>query len=450
MIYKKTWLSFILIACLFCTGAVTGFPQNAAASGASDIRQLQELIERATPGETVKLPGGIYEGKLSIDKSVHVIAEEDVHIVNKGNEPAITVYADHVRIEGLRITQDSKEESAAVLVSSKDNQVSGLKIETRTFGIMLRDAERNDISNNQIVWLDDPSRPAVKMSEKRNGIDLYQSNDNRIEFNEVAGMNDGIYLESSHRNLVENNRVDHSRYGIHCMYTEGTVVRDNSGKFNITGAMIMGVQGAEVSGNTFVKQSESVNSQGLLLFDVQTSRIHSNKVEGNRVGLYIEQSQENEFWNNDVNQNFIGIQLLESDGNRFSGNRFIANVIEAEATDSIDNELHGNFWDSFRGIDTDKDGLSDISYGINPFFQRLTADTPAYQLFFQSPGMVFLESMLASGRAEWTTDISPLMGPGDSASEAAGSSNDWRLAAISLLLLGAATTIILLAGVRKS
>lgn len=66
----------------------------------------------------------------------------------------------------------------------------------------------------------------------------------------------------------------------------------------------MGVDDAVVTGNQFVKQSENVNSQGLLLFDVHTSRVDDNIVEGNRVGFYMEDSSDNVLSNNRVLRNY--------------------------------------------------------------------------------------------------------------------------------------------------
>ncbi|WP_409340597.1 nitrous oxide reductase family maturation protein NosD [Paenibacillus sp. MBLB4367] len=441
-----TGMFVIFTLVLYMTAATS----HAQALAMSPIDKLQDLIDQTKAGQTVRLPAGIYEGTLIINKPLHLLAEQETRIVNTSKNPAVSITADGVKLEGLTITQNAEEESSAVFVSANEVVLEKLIIYTRSFGILLRDADRNEIIDCRIEWLERPDLPPVKLSEKRNGIDLYHSHENTILQNDITGMNDGIYLESSHKSAVERNRIKNSRYGVHCMYTEETIVRGNTGMFNITGAMVMGVKDAEVSGNSFMKQSESVNSQGLLLFDVQTSRIYDNKVEGNRVGLYIEQSNKNELWNNDVFQNFVGIQLLESEGNRFTANRFIGNVIDAESADSVDNELYGNFWDSFRGIDTDKDGMSDIAYAINPFFQSLTSDTPAYQLFFQSPGMVFLESMMSAGKEEWTTDNAPLMSPDKEEDELSPSSNSVvGVTAISFLLLAISITTITVTGVKR-
>lgn len=424
--------------------------ETALAADNGAYLNLQQLINRTPKGGTLTLKSAEYEGAITIDKPIRIQAEGNVRLRNGANQSAVQIRADGVHVQGLQIVQEGREETAAVLVTASGAVLESLDIRTRSYGIVLRDGGRNEIRHTAIRWMDSPGQPAVKLSDKRNGIDLFNSHDNRIVDNYISSMNDGIYMENSHRIQVERNRIEHSRYGLHCMYIDGTVMRDNVGSYNVTGAMIMGVKDVEVTGNKFFKQSESVNSQGLLFFDVQTSRIFNNKVEGNRVGLYIEQSHRNEFRNNEVVQNFVGVQFLESEGNRFVSNRFTRNVIEAEASESKLNAFSGNYWEAFRGIDTNGDGSSELSYAINPFFQRLTSATPAYQLFFQSPGMLFLESMYTSGKAEWSVDKAPLMNPeirseaGDASSGSAGT------LAAGLLLLFLSVFTILYLGVKRT
>jgi len=441
--------SSICAATASVTAAVTA--GNQSGSTAEGDSTLQRLVDESPSGGTVVIPAGKYEGTLLINKPLTLIGEPGAVLHNTSAASAVTVKASGVRISSLEIVQEARGESAAVSVTdTTDTQLSGLIIRTHAFGILLRDASKGEIRESRVTWIDEQGLSPAKMSGKRNGIDLYNSHDNKIVNNRAAGMNDGIYLESSNRNEVEGNQVDSSRYGVHLMYTEGTVVRNNFGARNITGAMVMGVKNAEVTGNVFYKQSESVNSQGLLLFDVHTSLIKDNKVEGNRVGLYVEQSTGNRFEHNQVLRNFVGIQLLESEGNTFLKNDFIANVIEAEATDSTDNKLDGNFWDAFSGMDPNGDGRSDIAYPMNPFFQQLTSRTPAFQLFFQSPGMLFLEQLFVEGRAGWTTDHSPSMTPVNYAVSAAGNDGRTGVLMVSLLLLVISVLMIYYAGVRRS
>jgi len=431
-------------------GVVAATADNRSGSTAEGESPLQRLVDQAPSGGTVVVPAGEYEGTLLINKPITMIGEPGAVLRNTTANAAVTIKAAGVRLGRLEIVQEARGESAAVAVTgTTDAHLSELTIRTHAFGILLRDANKSEIRDSKVTWIDEQGLSPTKMSGKRNGIDLFNSHDNKIVNNRAAGMNDGIYLESSDRNEVEGNQVDSSRYGVHLMYTKGTVVRNNFGARNITGAMVMGVKNAEVTGNVFYKQSESVNSQGLLLFDVHSSLIRDNKVEGNRVGLYVEQSNGNRFEHNQVLSNFVGIQLLESEDNSFLNNDFIANVIEAEATDSQNNKLSGNFWDAFSGIDPNGDGRSDISYPMNPFFQQLTSRTPAFQLFFQSPGMLFLEQLFVEGRAGWTTDHAPSMTPVNYSVSTTGNEGRTGVLAVSLLLLAISVLMIYYAGVRR-
>ena len=220
----------------------------------------------------------------------------------------------------------------------------------------------------------------------------------------------------------------------------------------MTGAMIMGVKNTVISGNSFRKQSTNVHSQGILLYDVHQSSIHNNVVEGNRVGMNIAESSGNEIHDNAVLRNFVGIQLVLAEANEFTRNQLVSNVIEASALDSPNNVLMENYWDSFQGLDLNRDGISEISYAINPFYEQLVSRNSAYQLFFQSPGMVFLSELFTEGREQWTTDKSPRMSMDTESDlhmsvESATDSNVVWL--FGLILLGMATFIIIYMGVLR-
>ena len=432
-------------------GFTWGCPPSAIAEQAVMNGELQALIDRTAVGDTLVLPEGSYNGPITISNPITIIGNDSVEITSlEEQSPIIQIDSDQVTLRNLKISQPLAADNAALLITGNNAVLDTLTIDTSSYGIVLRDGGQHEISNTTIRWTPASSSKQSKLSDKRNGINLFNSHGNRIHNNRISRMNDGIYLESSNRNIVENNKVDHSRYGIHCMYTNQTIVRGNTGEYNVTGAMIMGVRDAEVRDNRLVKQSENVNSQGLLLFDVQTSRIINNRVEGNRVGLYIEQSHKNEFEHNEVIQNFVGIQFLESNQNQFINNDFVGNVIPAEANESTDNRFERNYWDDFHGIDTDGDGRSDMKFAMNPFFQRLTSVTPAFQLFFQSPGMQFLENMYTAGKEEWTTDKAPLMNPSARELKPAKDNNDPKVWMLGIVLFLGSITIITKMGVKRT
>ncbi|WP_239619242.1 right-handed parallel beta-helix repeat-containing protein [Cohnella mopanensis] len=434
----------LTIAILFVSVASSLFGSAQANTTEAPAKALQLLIDNAMPGDTIVLEDGKYLGPAIINKQLTIKGSRHTVVTADGKPTVIDIRSNQVAIEGISIVQRLAGDSSAIIVNSDHVSLDNLSIETRGFGILLRNANEGIIKNNRIVWSGANNNERASMSKKNNGIDLYDSHDNRIEANEISDMRDGIYLENSHRSNVANNLIYRSRYGIHCMYTDGTRIIGNQGEYNVTGAMIMGVRDAVVSNNSFRKQSENVNSQGLLLFDVQTSLIEDNVVEGNRVGIYMEQSSNNELRNNSVLRNFMGIQFLESSDNRFNHNQLIANVIEAEALESSGNRLDSNYWDSVQGLDVNDDGLSDISYAINPFYQRLIQKTPAFQLFFQSPGMIYLSNLFMNDKDNWATDRTPLMSLPPALADRTNLPQETRsyVWIASLILLSASLTII--------
>ncbi|MCR2802758.1 right-handed parallel beta-helix repeat-containing protein [Paenibacillus soyae] len=443
-------LAVMLIA-LLCSNAGILNSVEAAKQNETDS-DLQARIDQAKAGDIITLASGEYEGPLTISKPLTLEAEPgaEVTIANKSEQPAVTVASHDVTLTGFRINDAAMKEQPSILINrSQSFRLANLEIETGSYGIRMADSNQGEIRNTLIEWAGERADAPVKLSEKGNGIDLYQSHDNVLEGNTIIAMHDGIYMENSDRNTVAANRFERLRYGVHCMYTVGTVIRDNAGEYNITGAMIMAVREVEVSSNRFAKQNENVNSQGILLFDAESSVIRDNVTEGNRVGLYVEQSARNTITGNRVIGNYIGLQLLKAEDNQITDNLFVGNVVQAEAKQSVRNELSANYWDAFQGIDTDGDGGSDIRYAISPFFQSVVKAKPAFQLFFQAPSFQFLEQLFQSDKEAWTKDAEPLMAPsGATAVQAAGEDHGLSMA-VSIMLLCAAVAILIKTGVKK-
>jgi len=438
-------------AVLFALLAVASSPfalAGASAYAAEQPASLQRIVDAAAPGDVVTLAAGEYEGPVVIGKTLTIRGQDGARVSVTGggaDDAVIDIRAANVALQGLDIRQNRRGEATAVAVGAEGAKLEELNIETGGYGIRLREADDATIRANRIVRIGTGTASGSGSGEAgaartSNGIDLFGSHGATIEGNEIDGMKDGVYLENSHRAVVRDNRVYRSRYGIHCMYTNETRIVGNVGEGNVTGAMVMGVSDALVQDNSFRKQSENVHSQGLLLFDVRTSRIEGNVVEGNRVGLYMEQSADNELTGNRLIRNFIGIQFLESSDNSFEGNSFVSNVIEAEATDSEGNRMDGNYWDAVQGLDANGDGRSDLAYAINPFYPRLVDKTPAFQLFFQSPGMTFLSERMTGEKDDWAKDVSPLMAAPEGTDEGANANGPGgsraKVGALGAALLG--------------
>ena len=411
---------------------------------------LQPLIDAAPEGAVLRLAPGEYGGPAAIGKRIAIEAEAGgaVTIVNADERPAVTVTAAGVRLRGLRIEQAGGRDNPAVRVTAPEAALEELDIVTDGYGIRLEQADRSAVRGAAVR----SSRPpGGRFTERRNGIDLYETDDAVIENNTVVSMYDAIYIENSDNVRITGNTVESSRYGIHVMYSDGTVIAGNDGRMNVTGAMVMTVDGVRLEGNVFAKQSENVNSQGILLFAARNSVVTGNVVSGNRVGIYVEGSSDNRIEGNEITDNFMGMQLIDSEGNVIADNQWIGNVADAGAQRSGANRIERNFWDAFSGIDADGDGASDLSYAVNPFFLSVTERRPVFQLLFQSPGMKFLEGLYGADRSGWAVDAAPLVSPARETDRTSRESGSGRAAgAAGALLLAAACAVIIISRRRTT
>lgn len=437
-----------LLALLCCAGTAAP-PSHAAAT--TEAIPLQPLIDATPAGQTLVLSGDrVYTGPAVVSAAITISSDGESIVKNGSDRPALTLAADGIVLKGIAVQESRTDpKKPAILVQSDGNRLEQLRIRSQGGGIFLRKANDNLILDSRIEGAH-PDDPAEPYSRRGNGIDLLASARNVIEGNTIVHVHDGVYAESSNDTRVRGNVATDSRYGYHFMFSAKPELADNIGEGNVTGGMVMGVEGAVVKGNRFEKQTENVNSQGILLFDVHRSEISGNRVVGNRVGLYIEQSTENHLADNVIVQNFIGMQMIQSSSNRLLNSLFAANVNQAQSTDSKDNELKGNYWDDFEALDANGDGLSDLSYEIDPFFLRLTEDIDAFQIFFQSPGLPFLAQMFHADTANWLKDPSPLLHPPFESPETDASlSGRWTWLPGALLLL-AVSTILYRWGYKKS
>jgi len=437
---SKTFAVALLAAALL----MAPLPAGAADGGGAET--LMERISRAQPGDTIVLAPGFYEGPVVIDRPLVLRAsgEGEAVLRNESPQPALTIVAADVTVTGIVIEDEARKEAPTVLVTGRGALLHDLRIRTGSDGIVIRDADGVRVSGCVVEW----APAGVRTADKGNGIDLFNAHGAELAGNVVRDVHDGIYIENSDDVMVTGNRIENSRYGIHTMYANRTVIRGNAGHRNVTGAMVMAARNSEIAGNTFTKQSENVHSQGILLFDAHDTRVTGNLAEGNRVGLYVELSTNNYFSQNRILNNYIGLQLIESENNLLTENLFAGNVAHATAKDSTANNLDGNYWDTFRGLDTDGDGRSEMGYAINPFFQGLTAKRPAFQIFFQSPGMVFLEGLYQADKGTWTQDGSPLMERPETLRTDEGAA-DVRQTGLAGLILTAGAALILIWARRR-
>ncbi|TCS93608.1 right-handed parallel beta-helix repeat-containing protein [Hazenella coriacea] len=386
-----------LFCFFFCT--ILLIPNEAQAEP-----NLEQMIRSTPEGGVIQLKEGIYEGNWTVDRPLTIQGTGKVVLRSCTGQPVLSIGSHHVTLKNVEIIQcGADDETVAVSVKGDHHQFDQLHIQSSGYGFKLDEASQNMITNVTIV--------GTNQDQPQNGIDLWYSDHNVIQHSKITGVLDGVYVEYSHQNQISYNKVEKSRYGYHLMFSDGTKLMKNVSQHNVTGAMVMETHQTDILDNELSENQAHVNSQGLFFYKATDTRVQGNRIANNRVGIFIDHSSQNLFKHNQILANYIGFQANQAKENQFFNNDFIANVNQAQAVESVQNQIANNYWEQPLRLDWTGDGASDIPYHADPYFLSLSYQYPAFQLFFQAPGMVLLEKILKSPPSMLLVDEHPALGP---------------------------------------
>ena len=377
---------------------------------------LQERIDAAAPGETIRVEAGIHAGPVAINKPLTLIGENGAEIRGNGIGKVIMIAADNVTIHGLRITGSGLQlsnDDAAIFVTGNRTKIDSCIIANSLHGIYLKKISGAQILGNRIqgkTTIAASTEPVEKgigqsaencdttlvANRRGNGIHQWNCEGNLIRGNDISDTRDGIYFSFTNNSRVENNLVHHVRYGLHYMYSDANVFENNTFTENAAGAAIMFSKDLLVRGNRFIN-NRGHRAYGLIFQSSDNSRLEGNEISENAVGLSFNQCNANEVIANRVTENYIGLRFgSNSDGNGFSENVFARNLhpVETGASDVSNNQWAikgvGNFWDGSVALDLNRDGVSDLPHRELDLLGILRRDFPTIAFLSDSPALNLL------------------------------------------------------------
>ena len=377
---------------------------------------LQERIDAADAGETVRLKAGVHAGPIVINKSLTIIGENDTEIRGNGRGSVVTITADDVVLKKLRITGSGlrlSDDDAAVFVTGNRATIDNNVIANSLHGVYLKKVSGAQILNNRIegkttlVVSSDPVEKAMGSSAENcdttlvanrrgNGIHQWNCEGNLIRNNDISDTRDGIYFSFTNNSRVENNLIHHVRYGLHYMYSDGNIFENNTFAENAAGAAIMFSKDLVVRGNRFVS-NRGHRAYGLIFQSSDRSILESNEISENAVGLSFNQCNANKIVANRVTHNYIGLRVgSNSDDNEFTENIFTRNLhpVETGGSDVSGTRWSvkgiGNFWGDGLELDLDRDGINDLPHRELDLFGVLRRDFPAIAFLSDSPALKVL------------------------------------------------------------
>jgi nitrous oxidase accessory protein len=370
---------------------------------------LQDAIDSAPSGSTLKLSSGLYLGKIVINKPITIIGANNNTII-KGNNTGqvISINSSNVILKNLTITNSGNRmenlDSAIVMNKVKNCEIDNCTILNSLYGIDMVMVENSIISNNYITSKEND------ISLKGDALKIWYSNNNIIKNNTIDYSRD-VTLTYSHNNKLLNNNFTNSRFGIHIHLSNNNLVQNNSFKYNSASIMVMESFDTKIINNQ-VKSSKGAAGIGIVLMGVSNLLLEENTISYNAKGIYIDSKTKEEGMqrfinNNEISYNIEALHFHQAiKNNTITNNKVFSNiediVKDVKGTFSLENVVEYNYWDRYEGFDKNKDNIGDNSYKVFQYADQLWHYNHKVKFFYASPVMSLMNFL---------TNIAPFIEP---------------------------------------
>jgi len=365
-------------------------------SGGADYERIQDAINAAENGDTIRVYEGTYSENVVVNKTVSLVGNGSANTtINGGSEgDVVRIEADWVNLSGFRITGSGYEEgSAGVRVKSDYNFINanncsgndgnGISLEygshnnmvtnntcssNRFFGISLEYADSNVLFNNTC-------------SDNEEGIRLFHSGSNTLSNNTCVNNKKGIYFDESDHSTLSNNTCSENKEGIYFDESDHSTLSNNTCLDNDYAIRLYGSDHIILSNNTYSDNQDGIYLRGSyntitnntcvnnfgdgiylrgsystitnntcvdnfgsgITFKGSYSTIYNNTCSDNQEGIRLSSnSNNNTVYNNTCSDNGDGIVLQSSPRNTVVNNVCNNNSRGIDLPESNDNTLMNN------------------------------------------------------------------------------------------------------------
>ncbi|MCK5110508.1 MAG: nitrous oxide reductase family maturation protein NosD [Arcobacteraceae bacterium] len=358
---------------------------------------LQDAIDNAPSGSTLKLPDGIYLGKIVINKPITIIGTKYGAVIKGDNKgKVITINSSNVVLKNLTITNSGNRmenlDSAIVMNKVKDCEISDCKILNSLYGIDMIMVENSIISNNYITSKNND------ISLRGDALKIWYSNNNIIKNNIIENSRD-VTLTYSNNNKLINNTFKNNRFGLHIHLSEKNLVQNNTYKYNSVAIMVMGTKDSRIINNQ-IKSSKGAAGMGIVIMECSNLHFENNIVSYNAQGIYIdskntEEGMQRYIKNNEISYNGEAIHFHEAiKNNTITNNKIFGNiddiVKDVRGIFTSANIIEYNYWDRYAGFDRNSDNIGDTPYQVYQYADQLWHYNHKIKFFYASPVMTLM------------------------------------------------------------
>ena len=291
-------------------------------SGGANYTKIQDAIDAAEDGDTIRVYEGTYYENVVVNKTVSLVGNgsEVTTIDGGGSGDVVKITEDGVNMSGFNVTGSGSsgypDYDSGIKVESNHSRLFDNNCSNNHYGIRLNSSSDCTLDNNTCN------------SNNRNGICLRYSSDCIITYNTCNSNNDdGISLDSSSGctltyNICSSNNDD----GISLDSSSGCTLTSNICENNICGGIyLLKSRGCTIENNTCENNGNGI----YLTISSDRNTLTNNTCSNNWHGIRLSStSDHNTLTNNTCSSNNYGIFLGASSGCTITNNTCSSNKYE--------------------------------------------------------------------------------------------------------------------------
>jgi len=326
------FIGFIVVVQLFSN--VEADTIIVAKDGNGDYEKIQDAIDNATEGDTIRVWEGTFYENVVVKKTVSLIGNgsEETTIDGGGTGDVVRITSDWVNMSGFKVTGSGTNwPDAGISVESNKTHIFENNCMNNDNGVYLYKSNNSTLMNNTWesnnfhgIFLGSSSACTITnntcSSNNHHGIYLWASNDCTITNNTCSSNNiHGIYLwDFSDCTITNNTCSNNNDYGILLSSSRDCLLEDNICSNNDYGIYLYsGSSDCTITNNNCSNNRES----GIHIDSSSDCTITQNTCSNNDYGIYLSRSSDCTIMNNTCESNNRGgISLGASWGCRITNN----------------------------------------------------------------------------------------------------------------------------------
>ncbi|MEK7808780.1 MAG: nitrous oxide reductase family maturation protein NosD [Chloroflexota bacterium] len=362
---------------------------------------IESALNDARDGDVIEVRGGVYRTSLVVKKSVTLEGVGNPVIDGGGVGTVVMLSAPQIVLRGFEIRHSGNEpdfDHSGIIINASGVTVENNRIYEVLFGIFIEKADNVIVRNNDIT-----SKVKYDLGRKGDSIRVWYSQNALIEKNHLHESRD-VVIWYSKNIIVRDNIIETGRFAVHLMYSNSARVERNVIHNNSVGIYTMYSNDVILRGND-IRGQRGPSGYALGFKDASNVDASDNIMVDNRGGVFLDNTPFNpgtraDFRGNIFAFNDIGVIMLTAvKGNTFENNTFWENIEQVSLQGSGlmgKNTWQKNYWSDYAGFDANGDGMGDVPYRSEHFFENLTDRAPMLRALIYSPASQTIEFAASS------------------------------------------------------